>query len=414
MVSKRSEERHIQEAMELGQRNAQIYRQVQNWCRHLNIKLESQGLLAQMSNLPIGMMSIECEHASAGGSMSMHLNQVATDFITRNCRDCPKHELIDIDNIGRKILNQEDEIKERRLAAKASPPVPAKVRLSELVKGDLAAALQREHVTAQSVLELVMLLDNENHGVEAAKKLLAATQIAPEFFNNDAIEVTCSHFPDPKHGEICISIIQRLGHKTRNWPQVAFEAAKVCLAMHRNADRACSLIGNYLSQHDVRADAELIDRVIGAQWHQRIPGPIVTPPPRYHGSNYALKVIGKRDLASVTETLKKRLCRNQKEVRINTGHVILALLDEFPQIGLELTDPLIDSLELDDDIYGGESADGMACRVLAVIYSRQPEAVQQKIAEGYKRLSTEAKEELYGVYRFIAARRQGFLRLWSN
>jgi len=67
-----------------------------------------------------------------------------------------------------------------------------------------------------------------------------------------------------------------------------------------------------------------------------------------------------------------------------------------------MTDPLIDSLELDDDIYGGESADGMVCRVLAVIYSRQVEAVQQKIADGYKRLSTEAKEELYGVYRFIA------------
>jgi len=103
-----------------------------------------------MSNLPIGMMSIECEHASAGGSMSITCNQVATDFITRNCRDCPKHELIDIDNIGRKILDEEDEIKERRLAVKASPPVPAKVRLTGLVTGDLTAALQREHVTAQS------------------------------------------------------------------------------------------------------------------------------------------------------------------------------------------------------------------------------------------------------------------------
>jgi len=53
------------------------------------------------------------------------------------------------------------------------------------------------------------------------------------------------------------------------------------------------------------------------------------------------------------------------------------------QLGLEMTDPLIDSLELDDDIYGGESADGMVCRVLAVIYSRQVEAVQ---AEDCRRL----------------------------
>jgi hypothetical protein len=414
MVSKRSEERHIQEAMELGQRNAQIYRQVQNWCRHLNIRLESRGLLAEMSNLPIGMMSIECEHASAGGSMSMHLNQVATDFITRNCRDCPKHELIDIDNIGRKILDQEDEIKERRLAAKASPPVPAKVRLSELVKGDLTAALLREHVTAQSVLELVMLLDDENHAVEAAKKLFAAMQIAPEFFNDDALEVICSHFPEPKHGETCISTIQRLGHKIGKLPPVAFEAAKRCLVMRRNADRACSLIGNYLSQHKITADAELVDRIIDVQWHGRVPGPILGPPPRYYGSNYALKVIGKSDFNLLTEALKTRLRRNLKEVRINTAHVILSLLNEFPQLGLEIADPLIDSLELDDDIYGGESADGMVCRVLAVIYSRQVEAVQQKIADGYKRLSTEAKEELYGVYRFIALGGKAFSDFGQN
>lgn len=402
MVRKRSEERHIQEAMELGQRNARLLRQVQNWCRHLNIRMESRGLLAEMSNLPIGMLSIECEHASAGGTMSMHLNHVATDFITRNCRNCPQHQLIDIDNIGRSILDQEDQIKQRQLVAKAIPTVPAKIRLSEFVKGDLAATLQSEDVTAQSVLELVLLLDNESHSVEAAKKLLAATQIAPEFFKNDAIEVICSHFPDPNHGQICISIIQRLGHKTGKWPEVAFEAAKKCLVMHRNADRACSLIGNYLSKHNLKADTELIDQVIGVQWHQRLPGPIVSAPPKYHGSNYALKVIGTHDVTSVIGMLKQRLCNVQKEIRINAGHVILSLLDKFAAIGLELTDPLIDSLELDDDIYGGESADGMACRVLAMIYSRQPELVQQKISEGYKRLSTEGKEELTGVYRFIA------------
>ncbi len=408
MVKRRSEERHIREAVELGQRNANIYRQVQNWCRHLNIRMESQGMLADAYNLPIGMMSIQCEHASAGGTMSMHLNQVATDFITRNCRNCPKHEVIDIDNIGRKILDHEDQIKQRRLLEKKTPPGHAKVRLTELVKGDLTAALSREDVTAQSVLELVVLLDNDKHAIDAAKKLSAAVELAPEFFNDDAIEAICSHFPEPKHGETCISTIRQLCVKRANWPQVAFEAAKRCLEMCRSADQASGLIGDYLSRQIMTADDDLIDRIIGVQVHQRIPGPIVTEPRRYDGSTYALKVIGRTNLNALCDALKNRLRTNQKEIRFNAGHVILSLLDEFPPLGIELADPLIDSLELDDDIYGGESADGMACRVLAAIYSRQPEAVQQRIYDGYKRLSTEAKEQLYGVYRLIAHGGRGF------
>jgi len=89
--------------------------------------------------------------------------------------------------------------------------------------------------------------------------------------------------------------------------------------MRRNADRACSLIGNYLSQYKMTADAEFVDRIIDVQWHGRIPVQFMNPPPRYYGSNYALKVIGKNDLDLLTETLKKRLRRNVKEVRINTG-----------------------------------------------------------------------------------------------
>jgi hypothetical protein len=408
MVKRRSEERHIQEAVQLGQRNASIYRQVQNWCRHLTIRMESQGMLAEAYNLPIGMLSIQCEHASAGGTMSMHLNQVATDFITRNCRNCPKHEVIDIDNIGRKILDHEDEIKQRRLSAKNTPRERAKVRLTELVKGDLTEVLKREDVTAQSVLELVLLLDNDKHAIDAAKKLLAAVQLAPEFFTDDAVEAICSHFPEPKHGEACISTIQQLCHKRADWPPVAFEAAKRCLEMRRNADQASGLIGDCLLRQIITVDSDLVDRIIGLQLYQRIPAPIVTGPPRYDGSTYALKVIGKTNFNVLCDAVKRRLRTNQKEIRFNAGHVILSLLDEFPSLGMELTDPLIDSLELDDDIYGGESADGMACRVLAAIYSRQPEAVQQKLYDGYKRLSTEAKEQLYGVYRFIALGGKGF------
>jgi hypothetical protein len=410
MVRKRSEERRMQEMVELGRKNAQLYPKVKNWCRHLEIKMESYGLLAEAYRLPIGTMSITCEHASAGGSMSMHLNHVATTFITSNCRGCQFHELVSIDNVGRLILEKEDEVIQKREEAEAEPELPAKLRLRGLVSGDLTEALRREDMTVQSVLELVVLLDDEIHHVDAAKKLVWASDLAPEFFTREAVEVICSHFPDSQHGEICISeicisVIQRLGYRTGRLPEIAFEAAKLCLKQRKNADRACSLIGNYITQYDLTPEPELIDSVVGVQWHGREIGHIAPnrPYPKYFGSNYALKIIGERAIESLFEVLRKRLQHPRKHVRINAAYVLYALIDVFPDIALRLTDTLIDSLDLeDDDGYNpSDSADQAACEILAALYVAHPKETQEKLDAGYRRLSSEAKEILFGTYRRI-------------
>lgn len=87
MVKKRSMEREIEKSVEIGRRNAALMGKVQNWCRHLEVRMESAGLVAQLYNLPVGMMSIRCEHATAGGTMSMHLNQVAPPSSSKTVAD---------------------------------------------------------------------------------------------------------------------------------------------------------------------------------------------------------------------------------------------------------------------------------------------------------------------------------------
>jgi hypothetical protein len=78
--------REIEKSVEVGRKNAALVDKVTNWCRHLELKMESAGLVAEVYGLPVGMMSISCEHASGGGTMSMHLNQVATSFVIENCK----------------------------------------------------------------------------------------------------------------------------------------------------------------------------------------------------------------------------------------------------------------------------------------------------------------------------------------
>jgi len=397
MAKKRSEERQIQDAVDIGRKNAELMPKVQNWCRHLEIEMESAGLVAQIYQLPVGMMSISCPHASAGGIMSMHLNHVATAFITSNCRGCPHHELVSLNNIGREILDKEDDVKARRVSDEERTK-QVKHRLHELVSGDLTEALRRENITAQSVLELVALLDDETHHIEAAKKLVKAAEIAPEFFTQLAIEVICRNFPDLQHGKICMEIILQLGSKIGQLPEVAFLEARTCLEQTKNPDEACFLIGRYLEQHDLVPEPELIAAVVNTQWHGHYI-PMVSPP-SFEGSNFALKVIGQKTLDSLIAILKKRLEINGKHIRINTSYVIQSLIDDFPELAQRLVDPLIDSLELDDDIYQ-DSADGAACRAIAAIYARHPDFTQERMDAGYQRLSSEGKEALIRAYRFI-------------
>lgn len=399
MAKRRSEDRMIQQTLDIGRRNAQLLPKVRNWCRHLEIKMESSGLVAQVYGVPAGTMSISCPHASAGGSMSMHLNHVATDFITANCRDCRHHEVVSIDNIGREILDKEVEVR-TRLASNKAAESQAKYRIRQLVSGDLTEALRREDVTKQSVLELVVLLDDEAHCCEAGSKLVKAAEVAPEFFTQLAIEVICSHFPDVGHGKACIEAILRLQSTlSPSTEDIAFDAARTCLIENKNPDRACFVIGHYLARHNLSPEPELVEAVVHTQWHGlNIP---MHRPPSYDGSNFALTVIAQRDQPLLIGVLKRRLGVDEKHIRFNAEHIVVELIDRFPMVAKELVDPLIDSLDLDDDINSGISADGAACRALAAIYFRHPEFTQEKLAEGYSRLSIEGKEIIVDVYRHV-------------
>jgi hypothetical protein len=400
VAKKRNTDKMLQQTLEIGQRNKDLMPKIRNWCRHLEIKMESAGLVAEIYNVPAGTMSMSCAHASAGGTMSMYLSQVAADFITSNCRDCPHHEMVSLDNIGREILNKEVEVRSRRVA-KAEQENSAKLRLHELVSGDLTEALRREDITKRSVLELVLLLDDDSHSRDAAMKLVKAATVAAEFFTKDGIEVICSHFPDINHGQICMDALMQLGAKSGELPEIAFLAARACLEQMKNCNGACYLIGTYLQERGRSAERELVEAVLNAQWH----GPAIfltRTAPRSDGSEFALKVIAQKDVALVVDVLKRRLKATRKDVRFNAAHIVEALLDDFPGLAQCLVDPLIDSLELDDDIANGVSADGAACRVLAAIYVRHPDSTQERLDGGYRRLSEEGKEIILQTYRCIA------------
>lgn len=119
-------------------------------------------------------------------------------------------------------------------------------------------------------------------------------------------------------------------------------------------------------------DGELIEELIGAQQHGHIVGSFYREP-NYEGSRYALVEVGKRNRPALEQALSNRLLRGEKHTRVNTSGVIESLIDELPELAVTMIDPLIASLELEDDMYD-VPADGAACKALTAIYLRHPQA----------------------------------------
>jgi hypothetical protein len=137
--------------------------------------------------------------------------------------------------------------------------------------------------------------------------------------------------------------------------------------------------GDYIANSGQIPRAEVIDVMIAVQCHR---APLLLPdiPHQYTGSDFALEEIGKRDLWALLAAFTRRLRINEKAPRIDAAHIIRKFAPRFPELALRMVEPLIESLELDDDHYE-DSADAEACRTLAEIYRAHPDATQQKLAK---------------------------------
>lgn len=413
MAKENSEQRHIEKSVERGQRNAELLPKVEAWCKHLEVNMVSSGMLAEMYQLPIGRMDITCPHAAGGGIGAHDLHSVAAYFIPQNCRGCPHHEEISADNVGREILAEADAIEQRRANRDVSVD-NAKLKLRGLVSGDLSKALQSESTTQQSILELVALLDDAEHHRDAADKLVLAAEIAPELFTELSREIIASHFPNPDHGRDCIACMRALGRREGRISEVAASAARQCLLEGKAGDDVCALLGDYVETGGPVPPIEIVEAIIAVQHHRNLfsnSDKVLD----YTGSNYALRTIAARDLDALVTGLNRRLRINEKSPRIDAACIIRILLPSIPGLVQAMTEPLIESLELDDDHYEW-SADAEACNTLAAIYRSHPVETQRRLTAAEEWTSDEVKELMFDVHLRLVfeLRREDKARLSEN
>lgn len=401
MATQRAERRQYEDAIKIGQANAALIPRLKPWCRHLEVRLMSAGLLAEQTGLPIGSMRVICPHAR-GYTENMDLRQVAAYFVTTNCRGCPHHEEVNTDNAGREMLRHADQIVAERTAAPARPEPPARRRLRGLVSGDLGQALRSAPTTEQSILELVALLEDETRADEAVSILAQAAKLAPTFFSSPAVEAIAEYLPEDTLGGRCASILRTLGGHNGSVPPVAVNAALQCIEFRSCHDDILALLGDHFAAGGELPDRFVVSKMVGHQHYGAEPpflGRGVEPD--YPGLLHALTEIGKRNATLLATALARRLENPEKYHRTGTSITLRRLLPSLPQLGPLCADALLSSLDLDDDRHG-RSADAEACRTLASMFIADPAGTQAKLEAAFGRASAEVKETIFRVYRFVA------------
>lgn len=119
-MKRQDESRELARGERIGRANQAVLGPARQWCSHLKVEMESSGLLAEYTGLPVGSHSVTCPHATSitGG---MNLPIILPEFVIRHCRGCPHHTPAGDPSWGREIIaDHERRENERRVREEAA------------------------------------------------------------------------------------------------------------------------------------------------------------------------------------------------------------------------------------------------------------------------------------------------------
>ncbi|MBK8039509.1 MAG: hypothetical protein IPK22_20610 [Verrucomicrobiaceae bacterium] len=380
MSQKHARDLEQKEAVEQGRKNLALIPRIEAWCEHLDVKLEYSGLLAELCQLPIGSMAIDCPHAAGPRISAMNLNEVATHFVINNCVNCPHHREIETPNFGQLVLAE----KTKREAEKESSVKPAESSSKQEVlrrsRGKLDEALISSDISQQSILELVRGLDDPEKKLASSEKLLEATHLRPEFFTPCAIEVICEHFGDLVTGRNCISTVRNVLPSDRPVPEYVLSAAAHALTFEWG-EPASFFIAQSLQFKSDPCPPGAIQQLLNTQ-HAPARAMFSGKLHAFHSPDgaAALTILAERWPLHIVNEIRVRLRHHEPNVRRDSAYAIEVIMKKSPSIGRDFIESLLSALELPDKHEFSRDADTWICRTLAVIFIHFPSDVEKALA----------------------------------
>lgn len=235
-------ERDYLRTVEVGRRNQEVKVLIQNWCGHARIeKFGGTGMIEATTGFPIGHHSMACDHASAGGSATWHLEDAALEFYDRNCVTCKVRQPLRLPNLVELVRRRDQQV-----AARVADQERQAKKLREEYDARQAARTalhSNSTVPVASLIEDLQLLD-QTRTEAASKKIIATARLAPEVFNADIVEHLFSLIEADESWatETALSCLQMLSVDEKRLVACAMH----CLALGRSVKTSAEILLTHL------------------------------------------------------------------------------------------------------------------------------------------------------------------------
>ena len=249
----------IQRAIESGQRNAEGFTLVKNWCAHVRIeRFGGVGMVEQMTGFPIGHHNLACDHAPAGGMACWDIRDAALCFYDANCKDCSKRQAVNIPNIGIWVAERDTAIKERKTVEDAlAKDLAFKLAARQSERSNLRDGLLP---AAADVVDQIDELDSSSPSPNLIDRLYETARLAPEAFPPPVIEYIFSLVEAQEHWA-CKAGLKVLA-TLRADPRRLARSAMLCLKNWNATETAAAVLVARLTVADETLISSILPNLI--------------------------------------------------------------------------------------------------------------------------------------------------------
>jgi len=406
-----SERKQYEDSIELGKQNVECINGITSWCKHARVEMTHAGLYAQMTGLPIGMVEVTCPHA-ADGCGSMNLPLFLPMFILKNCVGCKSHS----PNGSTSWVESIIESAEKEKNARNMRECERATRLAELRKR-LQAIPRNARTSASiqeaSILELTEgLFDQDSdRRTQSQKRLTEAARVGADLFPSLVLDLLIEQALSEEFGPACLAVCAELAVTRSDLSKRLADASCGAIKRGISIEAGAKVLTAVVDKLDMPMDVQVIQHLVSSQSYYRpIGGWEGNADPEYPFSVQMLSRYYTANSSSVLDAIKGRLASNDKHVRIDVCGVIRAIRKLHPGISIELLPELIESLQLDDDMYE-DSADGAACREIAAAFDSDPKQADLLLSKKIHDSSGELQTLLVTPYDDIL---RSHLRSWKR
>ena len=395
-----SQKSEFEQYVKLGEANAECLRQMRRWCKHVEIERVSEGLYAQVTGLPIASHSVGCPKVK-GGSQSMNLCWIFSDFLVQHCADCPNHASNGDTSWGQKIIdNHREEIQRDEQAAKEEAD-----RISQLRSGlrskskDISAEAEPESYRILEFLEAVFS-ENETERNEASERLKQSARLGPDLFPDAAIDFVLVLAGSDEFSKLILPVCAELASRRSDLSTLLNQITLDNIEKGLQPELSASVLDALGDAVAYPLGEAFIKRLLLSQNHYRPIGGWGENEPDYSHSTAIIVRSFDADPESVQNVIRRELQNENDYVRVQLCGAIKLIQRERPQMVVNLLDDLILSLKLyEDERLGTETPSGQIIHILQSAFRHSTERVDQFLAESMGRVRPTVQKDIVRVYR---------------